>query len=233
MIEKQPNNNMKHPTLIATLKTILVGALLLVANAASAGPALERARQISREAGQRVENIKENIDGLNVDSIAETVIYETAEQETADAADRDTGGLDATEMAGVGMVQIVSIVAIVFGTVTPFAALVLIVISIVKSKTQRKKMKYDTINNAIAAGCPLPDSFYLSETPVVKNRLQSGIVWLGWGMAFIVLGLDNDWTLMVSIGIIPVFIGLSRIAVYFVDFKRASKAEATRNAEQD
>lgn len=220
---------MKHTTLIATLKTILVGALLLTANAASAGPALERARQLSREAGQRVENIKENIDGLNADSIAETVVYEAAETNVPDADEAH----ETTELAGVDMIQIVSIVAIVFGTVTPFAALVLIVITIVKSKTQRKKMKYDSINNAIAAGCPLPDSFYRSETPVVKNRLQSGIVWFGWGVAFIVLGLANGWTLMVSIGIIPVFIGLSRIAVYFVDFKRASKAEATRNAEQD
>lgn len=117
------------------------------------------------------------------------------------------------------------------GIVIPFAAVISLFWVVLHYRRSRQRDKYKLIEYSIRNGQPLPDSFYLSERPR-KNRLQSGIVWLGVGVALIVWGLadsDND---TVAIEIIPLFVGIARIITYFIDDRKNLKAKYTEEDTQ-
>ena len=218
--------------LIAAFLTILIAGSV----SANANSTLDKARKLREKSSVSVDSIKRNLSQLNTDSIAETVVFETAATETSAGTkgeqddDSDWVMDDDSDTDFFGM-NILPITAVVLGITVPFAALVLIVFLITRAFNARKRVKYDTIVKAAQAGHPLPPEFYRYDAPARKSKLQSGIVWIGWGVAFEILTLIGIGTCWCAIGVVPIFIGLARIITYYVENKRASDkdAEATGN----
>ncbi|MDE6323535.1 MAG: hypothetical protein K2L85_05360 [Paramuribaculum sp.] len=211
--------------------TIFLTAILVIAvlpNKSYAGNALEKARQMKLQTEATASKINEKISDVNADSLQNIVVLKTGASETAEetcASDESPSEEnDADNATDIGhrivkSIDVVAIVGIITGVTVPFATLVLIIYLICRSLTTRKKMKYDLITRAIESGHPLPPEFYLTDGPLAKNKLQSGIVWIGWGLALILLGMARGSAFLVSAGMIPAFIGLSRLAVFFLQRK--------------
>lgn len=232
---------MKQITSFKTTMIILVTAILsFVATPAKsyAGNALEKARQMKERTVATVSKVNEKISDCDADSLQKIVVLKTGASETAEeAAEEDEDpGIDVGKIAvdAADSTDIVAIVAIITSVAVPFAALILIIYVVCRSFTVRKRMKYDLIMRAIDAGHPLPPEFYMTDGPRNKNKLQSGIVWIGWGVALIILGLMRNGSFMIAAGMIPTFIGLSRLAVFYLEQKneQLKKEEASDDAEQ-
>lgn len=179
--------------------------------------------EISRETLDQVRaEIASEISNLNTDSLSNRVVFV---QPTV-VSSNDSGSAFSPK-------HIKNLIPI-FGIVIPFAAVVGIFWVVMYYRRARQRDKYQLIEFAIRNGQPLPDSFYQSERKH-KSRLQSGIVWIGVGIALIVWGIADNDTDTVAIGIIPLFVGIARIITYFIDDRKALKAsQATENdAQQD
>lgn len=210
----------------------LISALALFAYApyASArhGKALEIARQMKEQTDRTVDSVKTAVESFNTDSMAQTVIYD--KQDVAN--DNDSNDKDEDNFWGIAL--LIPIIAIIMGIAAPAAVVVLIAYFICKSSRQKARDKNEVVTKAIAAGYPLPEGFYKSDAP--NYRLQSGIVWIGWGLGMVILFLLDAGRIWLPIGIIMSFIGLSRLAVYFVTRKNAEEkdfADSHNDAEQD
>jgi len=233
------------------VKTVALSAALTVLStvpvmAAHGSSNLERARELSRSTTDVVNNVKNRIESVDADSVASMVVMQLPDEddsvtEVAEsrAVDVDEDSLDVDIPANSWRKIFLPLMGIVFGVTVPFAAFVLMVYFICRASVQRKRAKYDVIARAAESGHPLPPEFYITDTRGQKNKLQSGIVWIGWGAAFIimsVIGIGRAW---VAFGMIPLFIGLSRLAVYFLDRHNSSHndvctpSDNVENAQQD
>lgn len=232
---------MKQITSFKTTMIILLTAILSVVASPSksyAGNALEKARQMKEQTVATVSEVNEKISDCDADSLQKIVVLKTGASEVSEeAADADEGqGIDVGKIASdaADSTDSVAIVAIISGIAVPFGTLILIIYVICRSFTVRKRMKYDLIMRAIDAGHPLPPEFYMTDGPRNRNKLQSGIVWIGWGLALIILGLMRSRSVLIAAGMIPSFIGLSRLAVFYIEQKneQQKKEEASDDAEQ-
>ncbi len=225
---------MKHK--ISTLLLSLVMAIgTLAYSPAYAGNnnAVEKARHNLKQATQNAEQIMT----MEADSISETVVYEVA-AESQEPEDTDAGRHNGYSLSEAISGNVVAVTAIIFGTFIPLAAMVLIVFFIMRYFTQKKKMFFDTVNNAVNHGINLPDSFFQSQK-TAGNKLQSGLVWIGWGVAILAFRFFISPT-----GYIFLFIGFSRLAVYVVENydsiarriksrKKSTGTDSPSDAEQD
>lgn len=225
------------PKLFSKLSALFLSAIIATATlspiTASAGSALDKARAMQRNTSMTVSDIKGNIDSLHTDSIAksvaETVVYERASEDSDPDSDDFMEMDDDCNNSLFSKTLLIPIFGIVFGVTVPFGTFALIIFFVLRSTTERKRLKYDAIARAAEAGHPLPPEFYNSESRLAKNKLQSGLVWMGWGAALIGLTLTGVGSAWWAIGLIPIFIGLSRIAVFFVEKKDKSVSPASES----
>ncbi len=119
------------------------------------------------------------------------------------------------------MKTIVGVVAIV----VPFAFVILVIWIICRYSTSRNRERSKLIEMSIRERVPLPDAFYKTEKSYYlgPRRLSSGIVWIGVGISvslfFFAVGSEE----MAALGLIPLFVGIARIVVYFVGKRDAGE----------
>lgn len=177
------------------------------------------ADEISKEAIEQIKTeIVNELGKVSTDSLSEKVIYV---QPTVVSS-------------GGGSPFKAKLLIPLFGIVIPFAAFVGVVWVVMHFRRERQRDKYKIIELSIQKGQQLPDSFYLGER-LRKSRLQSGIIWLGCGLALFIWGLGDSDELTAALGIIPFFVGVARIVTYFVeDRKTLRKIEAAdEDVKQD
>lgn len=224
--ETNKTKDMKLRLKIFTLISVLTLFFCTPGAMARHGKALEVAREIKEQTDRSVDSLQSTIGSLNTDSLGEKVIYEAP-------ADKDTDD-DNDDSALFSAALLIPIIAIIFGTAIPAATLVLIVFFICQSSRQKARDKNDVIRRAVEAHYPLPPGFYKSDAPLY--RLQSGIGWIGWGLGITLLYIFGLGTIWLPLGIILSFIGLSRLAVYFVtrrDWEKKDISEPNSDAEQN
>lgn len=119
----------------------------------------------------------------------------------------------------------ISVVFIVFiAIVTPFACLVLIVFFAIRGITSRQREHNKLIEKAMESNYPLPDNFF-SAPKRSKSRLQSGLVWLAWGLGIIGFFLIISDDTVYAIGLIPALVGAAKLITYFVEDRKKEDAE--------
>ncbi len=185
-------------------------AMFLTAPAAYAlnSNALEVARQMKERTDSTIDIAKKTAGSFNTDSLAETVVFDNQADPFETDTDNDSDDTWDPEL-------LIPIFGIVFGLLIPAAVVVLIAYFICQSSRQKSRDKNDVIRQAIAAGYRLPDSFYRKDRET--KYLQSGIVWIGWGIGISLLYLlFHSGSVWLPIGIILFFIGASRLTVYFI-----------------
>lgn len=118
----------------------------------------------------------------------------------------------------------------------PFLTAIAIVWIILYYRRERERDKYHILEKAIEHDRQLPAAFYHSVQKPIVQKIQSGICWIGVGIAFIIFFICIDESVW-SIGIIPVFIGLAQIAMFIVQTNifRIFKSDntASDNDKQD
>lgn len=156
---------------------------------------------------------------FNADSSVDDVDNELSDEEITALVESTVStspSLSKTIMRG-----IVGVVAIT----VPFAFVIVLIWLIFRYSTSRNRERNKLIELSIRERSPLPDSFYKSERSYYTGprRLSSGIIWIGVGIAFIsffaCVGSDE----MAVLGLIPMFVGVARIVVYFVGKRDAGQ----------
>ena len=203
-------------------------------NAADSAVKIE---DVSRKARQAVQNMKDKLEQIDAETISETVVYEAPDDSCTETA-IEMGNVDIDPCRDTKSSWewslLIPIFGIIFGVTVPFAALVLIIYFICKAAGQHKRLRYETIARAAEAGHPLPPAFYRSESRSPSRRLQSGIVWIGWGLAFALLGYAADWgDGWYAIAMVPLFIGISRLAVYFFEERKKRPDHNSPSGSED
>lgn len=82
-----------------------------------------------------------------------------------------------------------------------------------RAKIAESKMK--VVEKAIENRCELPAEFYSPRSPRSPKRLQTGICWIGVGLATIIFFFLHDAE-VAAMGLIPLFIGIAQVTVYLV-----------------
>jgi hypothetical protein len=98
----------------------------------------------------------------------------------------------------------------------PFIMVILIVYFVSRESAKKDKLRYEISMKALELGQPLPESFF-DEPKKKTSRLQSGLVWLGVGIAIVIASYVVDIEKMFLFGIIPAFAGLGILIAYFVE----------------
>ena len=97
--------------------------------------------------------------------------------------------------------------ALVLISTAPFIMVVLIVFFTSKTKKEREKARYDLYLKSIEMGQPLPEKFF-DEPRKNESRLQNGLVWLGIGLALVIVGIVIHNNIL-FFGLIPIFLKVS------------------------
>ncbi len=105
--------------------------------------------------------------------------------------------------------------ALVLISTAPFIMVVLIVFFTSKTKKEREKARYDLYLKSIEMGQPLPEKFF-DEPRKNESRLQNGLVWLGIGLALVIVGIVIHNNIL-FFGLIPGFIGLGILVAYLIE----------------
>lgn len=99
----------------------------------------------------------------------------------------------------------------------PFVMVVFIVFFATRAKKEREKARYDLYLKSIEMGQPLPEKIF-EEPEKKESRLQSGLVWLGVGLALVIAGIaTNKNTPGLLLGLIPGFVGVGILIAYFIE----------------
>ncbi|MCM1484437.1 MAG: DUF6249 domain-containing protein [Muribaculaceae bacterium] len=186
---------------IRILLPLMLIALLSMPIGADAKPS-------HKAAIERLESI-----AASADSISESDILDTSVQVDPPSHIMDRG-------------ISVAVIAVVASFVAPIIFVMAILWLVLHYRAARWRAKYALIDASIRMGSPLPDSFYLSEMPQPTRLLRSGIVWIGWGVAIFLFFLTQHAASIKWVGLVPLFIGLSRLAVYMAG-RRDSKNNET------
>lgn len=215
---------------IAHLLVIMLMTLCVQTAAARKAAPASKFEQVRTTTEIAVDSLKVKARTLSTDSLATTVIITTRPDKEAtiearnNESDNDNSDdkfdfpLDFKEMLGVMVILIL---------VMLFPAIIVLgcVFIITRSKSRLKRQRYELIRHCVDASSPLPKAFYQSELPRPSSYLRSGIVWIGWGLgATAVAALDNE-SFFLALGIVLIFIGLSRLAL----FRRLSKEQPRYN----
>lgn len=216
---------------IRNLLVILLTVLSIQTEAARHPGSSSRLEQVKTTTEIAVDSLKEKARNLNTDSLATTVIITTHPDREATMRARDSiGSINETRhhfsISNDDFEEIMGVMFILLLMMLFPAVIVLgCVFIITRSKSRLKRQRYELIRHCVDAGSPLPKAFYQNELPQPTNYLRSGIVWLGWGLSATVLyALDNE-NFFLALGIVLIFIGLSRLAL----FRRLSKKQPRDN----
>ena len=106
--------------------------------------------------------------------------------------------------------------AIVLICIAPFLMVVFIVFFSAKSRKEQEKVRHDVYLKSLELGQPLPDKFFDKPKEQKSSQLQTGLVWLGVGVALAIVGVvtGNQELLF---GLIPGFVGLGILIAYFIE----------------
>ena len=117
--------------------------------------------------------------------------------------------------------------AIVLIFIAPFLMVVFIVFFSAKSRKEREKVRHDVYIKSLELGQPLPEKFF--EEPVKKkSQLQSGLVWLGVGVALALVGIFTGNKSLLY-GLIPAFVGLGILIAYLIEKPKNSSDSGSIN----
>lgn len=115
-------------------------------------------------------------------------------------------------------------IGVVFIVFIAIIAPVLIVFFAIRGITSRQREHNKLIEKAIESNYPLPDNFF-SAPKRSKSRLQSGLVWLAWGLGIIGFCLIISDDTVYAIGLIPSLVGVAKLITYFVEDRKKEDAE--------
>ena len=106
--------------------------------------------------------------------------------------------------------------ALVLISTAPFIMVVFIIFFTSRTKKEREKARYDLYLKSIEMGQSIPEKIFEEPEKKDSSRLQSGLVWLGVGMALVIVGIstNNDGLLF---GLIPGFVGLGILIAYLIE----------------
>lgn len=113
-----------------------------------------------------------------------------------------------------------SIVAVIGGLLTGILIFVLPIFFICYFIYRKRTIRYRIAEKAIEKNMTLPDSFFAIPEADKKSRLQSGLVWIGWGLGLICLFLVCSSIKTAMIGLIPLFVGVAKLITYFVEDRK-------------
>lgn len=121
----------------------------------------------------------------------------------------------------------------VLGLLVPFATSIGIVWLVLYYRRERQRDRLRIIEISLTSGRPLPPEFYYTTPRPIRQKLQSGIRWIGGGLAIIMFFAMVEAE-MWPIGIFPLFIGIANIAVYIAGSReRQAIATTDKDAQQD
>lgn len=113
------------------------------------------------------------------------------------------------------MEHTLSIIAVIGGLLTGIVIFTLPIFFICYFIYRKRTIRYRIAEKAIEKNMTLPESFFQVEDK--KSRLQSGLVWIGWGLGLICLFLVCGSIKTAMIGLIPLFVGIAKLITYFVE----------------
>ncbi|MDE6490522.1 MAG: hypothetical protein K2L49_05115 [Muribaculaceae bacterium] len=126
--------------------------------------------------------------------------------------------------------HIVEIFGVIFIFGGPFIATILIIWLCLRHATARRRGREQLIAMAIERGYALPDGFY--ETTPTKSRLQSGLVWLMWGIGLVIVMTCLGSLSLGTIGLIPLLVGVAKLITYYVEDRPSAKNDSESDNEQ-
>lgn len=107
----------------------------------------------------------------------------------------------------------------------PFIMVILIVYFSSKESAKKDQRRYDISMKALELGQPLPQSFF-DEPKKRSSQLQNGLVWLGVGLAIVLVGVFTH-NHSLYFGLIPAFAGLGILIAYFVEKPKVDTTDKT------
>lgn len=118
--------------------------------------------------------------------------------------------------------------ALVLISIAPFLMVVFIVFFTAKSRKEREKLRHDVYLKSLELGQPLPEKFFDKPKVEKTSQLQTGLIWLGVGIAcFIIAALIKSNFML--FGLIPGFVGLGILIAYFVEKPKNSSDSESLN----
>lgn len=197
--------------------------LLLFALAVFSAAALSAAPTKSTNLQKLLKLQEDSTVNIHADQLTESVVYNVADTLVSDDDDEVTAEIDSV-FENISSRQQSTVKTItrgivgVFAIVVPFAFIILLIWLIFRYSTSRNRERNKLIEMSIRERVPLPDAFYKSEQKYYTGpkRLGSGIIWIGVGVAFTAFFACAGSDEMSMLGIIPMFVGIARIVVYFV-----------------
>lgn len=166
---------------------------------------------------------------VKTDSLAQTVIISTANNDADDELDSDRMEEAANGLAEAFTVSplrtVVKGIIAILVIACPFVFVLLLVLMILRYVTSRNRERNRLIEMAVREHYQLPDEFYRSERDYYMGprRLSSGIIWLGFGIAYLLFWIACDSLEMASLAAIPIFVGVARIVIYLIGKRNSSQ----------
>lgn len=118
----------------------------------------------------------------------------------------------------------------VLALLVPFAFVVAIVWIALYYKRQNLLSRYRIVELSIINRQPLPDAFYGGKASnpgrINRKRLYNGMLWIAFGLVGVIFFLCEDQAPMMSLCLLPVFIGIAKIVSYFVE-QRSIESDST------
>lgn len=127
------------------------------------------------------------------------------------------------------MEHTLSKIAVIGGLLTGVVIFTLPIFFICYFIYRKRTIRYRIAEKAIEKNMTLPESFFQVEDK--KSRLQSGLVWIGWGLGLICLFLVCGSIKTAMIGLIPLFVGIAKLITYFVEDRNKNISENKTNNE--
>lgn len=114
-----------------------------------------------------------------------------------------------------------------FGTVTPFVAITIIVFIILYFRSRTQKHKYELLRKAIELGRDIPENFFNEASKQApKNKLESAFMFLGIGLGVALLGLFSPdlASFAVPAGAIPFLMGVGKLLAIRIERRQQTRA---------
>lgn len=204
--------------------TVMLFCVPMVASAADDDTGASR-KEVVRKS---IKNVVKRAADINPDSIRQVArivsdefsdtLFEWENNQDWDAESSTTGlsagkvldALDESDSSEAAIAIFVIFAIFAF----PLVALILIIWIIAWFSTRKSRDRNRVVAMSIERGIPLPPDYFRSA----KSRLQSGLVWIMWGIGIavfflIVFGAKSAAVL----GLIPILVGGAKLITYFVE----------------
>lgn len=161
----------------------------------------QNVEKIAYKLKEKFENVDANTAVINSDEMRKTIEAKYDHQE---------------EM----MEYTIQIIAIIGGLLTGVLIFTLPIFFICYFIYRKRTIRYRIAEKAIEKNMTLPESFFMVPEADKKSRLQSGLVWIGWGLGLICLFAVCGSVKTAMIGLIPLFVGAAKLITYFVEDRK-------------